>query len=138
MKIEIDGDIIEIDESADPGEFPPWYSQLVKLPESKREDIYKKSMLQLKNHKPGIYKFITECKCKLVGFMPSVGYTLKKKSDGELDVTFIHAFELPTLLFWHPEGEFGFFVNVNLKYNDTILNNVKGNNIDREIQGFTG
>lgn len=131
-------DFIEIDENADPTEFPLWYKQMMKLPQKKRQDIVNVAMVRIKETKPETYKFIKEHRCRVVGLCPAIEYALVDKSEGDIDVTWIHGFSLPTLLFWHPKGDFGFFVNANLKYNDTVLNKIKGNNVDKNIRGFTG
>ena len=131
-------DFIEINENADPTEFPLWYKQLMQLDEKRRKEIVVKALERIKEAKPATYKFIKENKCKVVGLSPAIEYALIDKAEGNLDVTWIHGFSLPTLLLWHPAGEFGFFVNANLKYNDTVLNKIKGNKVDKNIRGFTG
>lgn len=133
-----DDNTIELDESADPSELAPWYKQVLQLPEKKRLEISEIALRRVKEAKPEAYNFIKKFNCHLVGLCPSIDYTLLKKSDGDLDVTFIHAFSMPTLLYWCADGGFGFFVNANLDYNDTVLNRVSGNKRDDSIKGFTG
>jgi hypothetical protein len=73
-----------------------------------------------------------------VGVTPRIVYTLADSSDGEsLDVSWIHSFSMTTLLFWCDQGQFGFFVNPNLDFNETVLNKVKGNP-KTSLKGFTG
>ncbi len=137
-QFEIDDDVIDVDENADPAEFPPWYQQLMKLSNDKRREIIGKALKRIQAVKPETMKFIKDGKCRLVGIAPAVEYTLADKKDGEIDVTFVHGFSIPTLVFWHPQGKFAFMVNANLEYDDTVLNKIPGNNVDREIHGFTG
>jgi hypothetical protein len=130
---------IEIDEDADPGEYAPWYKQFMQLPEEERRKIASKALKKIAETKPETHDFIRKFKCELVGICPRLEYCMVK-SDGnaDMDVTYVHGFSLPTLLYWCPSGKFAFLVNVNLEYNDTVLNNIRGNNIDRSIRGFTG
>jgi len=137
-QFEIDDDVIEIDENADPAEFPPWYNQMMKLSNAKRQEMVAIAMKRLKVNKPDTFDFIKSSKCKLVGIAPAIEYSLSDKKEGEIDVTFVHGFSIPTLVFWHPEGKFAIVVNANLEYDDTVLNKIPGNNVDREIRGVTG
>lgn len=130
-------DMIEFDEDADPSELAPWYKQFMKLDEKKRRHIAESALLQVKVAKPEMYQFIKKFGCKLVGITPRIEYACLNKGDGDLDVTYIHSFSMATLLFWCDAGKFGFFVNANLDYDDTVLNRVKGNKKDRSIKGFT-
>jgi len=128
---------VEIDHNSDPAELPPWYDQFLKLDESQREDVMKRAMDMIKKAKPETYRFIQKFDCELAGISPRVEYAVLKNEEGDMSVTYVHAYSMPTLLFWCPAGEFHFSVNANLKYNDTVLNNVDGNKIDRNIRGFT-
>ena len=128
---------IEMDHNADPAEIPPWYDQMLKLDSRQREQIRRIALERIKQSKPETYEFIKKFSCELVGFSPRVEYTLLKDSDGEIDVTWVHAYSMPTLVYWCEDGGFHFSVNANLKYNDTVLNAVDGNKIDRQIRGFT-
>lgn len=128
---------VEIDHAEDPTKLPLWYEQLMKLDEKSREHVKNVALQRIKASKPQTFDFIKRFKCELIGISPRVEYVLLKEADGDIDVTFVHAYSMPTLLFWCPEGEFHFSVNANLKYNDTVLNEVQGNKIDRKIQGLT-
>jgi hypothetical protein len=132
---EIDGDTIELREG-DPTDWALWYKQLASFDRDKRKQVLKTALARIKAGRPDTYEFIQKFKCELVGICPNISYTLCEGP--ELDVTFFHNFSMPTLLFWCDAGKFGFFVNANLEYNDTVLNNVSGNKRDREIKGFTG
>lgn len=139
MVLMSDEDVIEFDEDADPTEIAPWYEQFLNLPEKQRIEVVNKAMKLLEQSNPDTYRFIKKFRCKLVGITPRVEYALVKKSDGgDTDVSYVHSYSMPTLLFWCDEGKFHFSVNPNLDYNDTVLNRVKGNRRDREIKGFTG
>lgn len=131
-------DVIEFDEEADPTKLAPWYDQLLKLDEKSRAAVASKAMKLIQNSKPETYKFIKKFGCKLVGITPRVEYALLKEGEvGDMDVTYVHSYSMPTLLFWCDEGKFHFSVNANLDYNDTVLNRVRGNVRDRSIKGFT-
>lgn len=134
MSTEID---VEVDENADPSDYPLWYKQYLKLDESQRKEIHKIALKRLKEAKPDAFKFVQKFGCKLVGITPRTEYSLVSEKDGEVNVTYVHKYAMPTLLFWCPQGEFHFSINANLKYNDTVLNEVKGNKVDREIRGLT-
>ncbi len=121
----------------DPGDAPIWYQHFLRFKDPKKNEEIKKAMQLLKKHKPETYKFIQASKCELVGIMPLVSYNLPTAKGDEGDVTWFHGFAVPTLLFWHPEGEMGLFVNPILKYNDSIINHQKGNEKE-SISGFTG
>ncbi|NJM09358.1 MAG: hypothetical protein HC883_00200 [Bdellovibrionaceae bacterium] len=129
---------VDIDHNEDPTKLPLWYEQLLRLDERSREHVKENALKRLRAIKPDTYEFIKKFKCELIGISPRVEYVLLKESEGDIDVTFIHPYSMPTLLFWCPAGEFHFSVNANLKFNDTVLNNVKGNKIDRKIRGLTG
>lgn len=131
-------DIIEIDEDVSPSELPSWYKQFIDLPEKTRKLIVSRAWDHLNETKPDTYEFLKGQRCKLVGVAPSVAYALCKEKDGDIDVTFIHSFSIPTLLFWHPAGEFAILVSANLKYDDSVLNKIRGNRHDKDIRGFTG
>lgn len=130
-------DTVDVDLDSDPTEMAPWYEQFLKLSEKKREEICKTALKRIQESKPETYQFIKKYGCELVGICPSISYCLLDKSQGDTDVTYIHSFSMPTLLYWCSEGQFGFFVNANLDYNDTVLNRVKGNQVDKSIKGFT-
>lgn len=115
-----------------------WYKQLLQLPEEKRQQLAEKALLAVKKVKPDTYDFIKKFKCELVGITPEIKYCLIDSSLGETDCTWIHAYSGPTLLYWHPIGKFGFFVNAELNFNDSILNHIEGNKKDDLIKGFTG
>ena len=128
--------VIDTKESADPTEFPLWYQQFMKLDEKKRKEITKTALERIKQSKPDAYYFITRFKCKLVGVTPQIAYALDSSKEGDTEVTWIHGYSMPTLLYWCPAGRFGFFVNANLDYDETVLNSVKGNK-KQGIKGFT-
>ena len=115
-----------------------WFKQFLLLSEEKRRKIKDKVLSSLKEYKPNTYKFILKFKCELVGLCPKIEYALLNSNEGEINCTWIHHFSGPTMLFWCDEGEFGFFVNPNLSYNDSILNKIEGNKQDSLIRGFTG
>lgn len=132
-------DHVEVDlDSSSPPEVVLWYQQLLKLGEKKRREIAEKALERIKASKPDAHEFIRKFGCELVGICPQIDYTLIFEKDGELDVTFQHPFSMPTLLYWCESGGFGFFINANLAYNDTVLNKVAGNKVDKGIRGFTG
>ena len=134
-------EIVEVDYSLDGlsnvSEYPPWYKQFLNLDEADRQEIYKIAMKRIEKEKPDTYKFIKKFRCKLIGISPRAEYSIVGEKEGEVNVTFVHAYSMPTLLFWCPAGEFHFSVNANLKYNDTVLNKIKGNKIDKNIRGLT-
>jgi hypothetical protein len=129
---------ISLDNESDPAELPPWYEQFLKLDEKARKSVMMSALNLLKEAKPETYNFVKKFRCELAGISPRVEYAVMRDNDGDMNVTYVHAYSMPTLLFWCPEGEFHFSVNANLKYNDTVLNKVEGNKIDRNIRGFTG
>lgn len=136
--VEFDGEEIEFDSAEfDPAHFAPWYRQLMQLDEKRRKEIAQEALKRIRASKPDTYRFIVDMKCKLVGICPAVEYTLLTKDEGDLDVTFSHAFGIPTLVYWVPRGKFAILVNANLEYNDTVLNKIKGNKKE-SIRGFTG
>lgn len=128
--------LIDFDDSRDPHEFPPWYTQFLKLPEKKRLEMVNRALEKVKAEKPETYSFIDKFSCELVGVTPRIEYALCKSSEGDLDVTWVHGYALVTLLYWCADGGFGFFVNANLEFNDTVLNKVKGNE-KQKLKGFT-
>lgn len=99
---------------------PPWYEQLIRFDESKKEIAAKLALDKIKKAKPDAYKFITANKMKLVGFMPNVAYNMPDDSKDALDVTFIHDFSQYTLLYWCEDGGFAFFINASLKFDDDM------------------
>lgn len=136
--VEIDGELIEIpSDEFNPTQFAPWYQQLMNLDEKSRRQIVAVALKRIQDVRPETYRFIKKFGCKLVGITPSLEYTLTKAHEGELDITFSHAFSMPTLLFWCPAGKFFIQVNANLEYNDTVLNKIKGNK-KQSIRGATG
>lgn len=137
-QVEIDGEVMDLDQdNFEPGTFAPWYSQLMKFDRKKRKQIVETALKRLRDSRPETYAFIKQSRCRLVGLCPAIDYTLISKDQGEIDVTFSHAFSMPTLLYWHPRGKFAFIVNANLEYDDTVLNKVRGNKVE-SIKGFTG
>ena len=118
-------------------EYPDWYKQYLDLGEKDRKEILRIALNRVKKAKPDTYNFIKKFKCELIGITPRTEYSLVSERDGEVSVTFVHAYSMPTLMFWCPAGQFHFSINANLKYNDTVLNAVQGNKIDRKIRGLT-
>ena len=136
--VEVGGETIEIGlDDFNPMQFAPWYNQLMSLEEKDRKRIVATALSRIKEVRPETFRFLMEYRCKLVGIIPAVEYTLTKKDEGELDITFSHAFSMPTLLFWCKQGKFAIMVNANLEYNDTVLNKIRGNKKE-SIRGFTG
>lgn len=131
---EYQSDFIEIEEDGDPQDLPPWYEQFLKLSPRQRDEVVKDAVKKIRLEKPETYEFIKKFRCELVGVSPRVEYGLLNKDN----TTYIHPYSMPTLLYWCPRGGFHFSVNVNLRYNDTILNKVAGNRRDKSIKGFTG
>ncbi len=127
-------DIIDVEEDGDPQDLAPWYEQFLKMSPGMKASITKKAIVNVKKQKPETYEFIKKFRCKLVGITPRVEYALLNKDP----MTYVHSYSMPTLLYWCPRGKFHFSVNVNLDYNDTILNKVAGNRKDKSIKGFTG
>lgn len=121
----------------DPSDFPSWYKQFLELSDSKRKQIADTALKRVKEAKPEAYEFIKKFRCELVGISPSLMYALVSSKDGDASVTWVHGFSMPTLLYWCRQGGFAFLVNANLDYNDTVLNRVEGNKVDRAIKGFT-
>lgn len=130
--------VIDHVDNEDPHEVALWYDQALKLDDKKRLAQVRMAMRQIKQSKPDTYEFIQKFNCKIVGIIPRVEYALTGQ-DGkqDLNVTWIHSFSQPTLLFWCEKGGFGFFVNAVLDYDNTILNNIKGNP-KNSLKGFTG
>lgn len=135
---QIEGEEIFVSESKDPSDLPLWYEQFLKLEPSERKAVAKTAFRRVQEKKPETAAFIKNFDCELVGISPRVEYGLLTGNKGELGATWLHAFSMPTLLYWCAKGGFTFMVNVNLKYNDTILNDIEGNSKDRGIRGFTG
>lgn len=130
---------IQIEHSGDPNDFPLWYKQFSELDEKKRKKFAELALKRVKAAKPEAYEFIQKFRCELVGISPNISYALiKDEGPDSLSVTWVHGFSMPTLLYWCKQGGFGFFVNANLDYNDTVLNRVEGNKVDPTIKGFTG
>jgi len=120
-----------------PNSVAPWYDQFTKLSDGKRSLIAKTALRNLEEAKPEVADFIHKYKCELVGLQPRVEYALFDSRAGDTDVSWVHSFSMPTLLYWSKKLKLGFFVNANLEYNDTVLNKVKGNK-KQSLQGFTG
>jgi hypothetical protein len=133
--LEVDGEILKMDESEEPGSVP-WFDQFLKLSDSKRRQIIDRLKGQIKAKKPEAYNFIKNTDAKLVGVMPQVSYALRDSKENDGDITWVHGFSMCTLLFWCEKGGFGFFINPNLDYNDTVLNKVEGNR-KQSLKGFT-
>lgn len=133
-----EGEVLSVDyiDNRDPSEFPPWYVQFIKLSDDKKKAIVDRAMAQIKEAKPDLYSFIRKFKCQLVGVQPNLQYALTSARDGNTEVTWVHAFSLPTLQFFCPEGKFGLFVNANLDFNDTVLNHIEGNR-SQKVRGWT-
>jgi len=119
-----------------PDEYAPWYQQFMKLSDGKKALMGKMALQNLIEAKPDLADFIHKYKCEIVGLQPRIEYALFDKREGETDVTWVHSFSMPTLLYWSKTLEIGFFVNANLKYNDTVLNTVNGNR-KQSLRGFT-
>jgi hypothetical protein len=132
------GEELSVDyiDNRDPSDFPPWYEQFMRLSDDKKKVIVERALEQIKEAKPEVYKFIKQFKCRLVGVQPNVQYALASSKEGNAEVTWVHAFSLPTLQFFCPEGKFGFFVNANLDHDDTVLNHIKGNKTQK-VRGWT-
>jgi hypothetical protein len=131
--------ITAVDFDAPPEQLPLWYAQMKELSASKRAELTQRVLARIKKAKPEAYAFIKSMRCPLVGFMPSVQYTLAAPDarGADLEVDWIHALGSTTLLFWCKQGGFGFFINENLDYDDTVLNKTRGNSKQR-LRGFTG
>lgn len=129
---------IEVDPNTDPSEYPIWYKQYLRLDEKARQEIHKKAIDRIKTAKPQTYQFIKKFKCQVIGITPRTEYSLINEKDGDNNVTFVHKYSMPTVLFWCPSGDFHFSVNAVMKYNDTLLNKVSGNKVDKNIRGLTG
>jgi hypothetical protein len=131
-------DTIEVNFNTNPNRYPDWHWQLLSLPEKNRQKIISRIMNNLKEAKPDCYEFIKKFSCQVVGIQPRVEYVLGDESNGgDMNVTYVHTFSMPTILFWCPEGGFGFFVNPNLMYDDSVINHT-ANNPKKLIKGFTG
>lgn len=96
---------------------PPWFKQLTELDEPFRKNAVAQALARIKESKPDAYKFITENRCELVGFIPNVVYTMPHDEEDNLDVKYLHDFSQYTLLYWCKQAGFGFFINASLKYN---------------------
>lgn len=96
---------------------PPWYVQLMKMDESKRQRAAQTALEQVREAKPEAYQFIKNFNCKLIGLIPNVAYTMPDNSEDALDVTYVHDFSKYTLLFWCEQGGFALFINSTLAYN---------------------
>lgn len=121
-----------------PDAYAPWYEQFMQLSQSNREKIAKEAMRRIENEKPEVAYFLEKVGYELVGIQPRVEYALITETKGDpIDVTWIHSFSMPTLLFWCKQIKAGLFVNANLDYNDTVLNKVSGNK-RQSLRGFTG
>lgn len=131
--------IAAVDFDAPPDEMPLWYAQMKQLSASKRAELTQRVLARIKKSKPEAYQFLKSMRCPLVGFMPSVQYTLATPDarGTDLQVDWIHALGSTTLLFWCKQGGFGFFINENLNYDDTVLNKTRGNP-KQVLRGFTG
>lgn len=132
---EVLSDVIEVHHDTDPEALPLWYEQFLGLPDATRKRLADLSLKQIKESKPAAYEFIKTFKCELVGITPNIAYALCSSKEGDTSVSWIHAFSMPTLLYWSADGEFGFFINANLKFNDTVLNKL---NDKEHVRGFTG
>lgn len=95
----------------------PWYSQLIRMDETKRIEAVDKALDKIKRAKPEAFKFIEDFRCELVGFIPNVSYTMPNAKEQSLEVTFVHDFSQGTLLYWCKQGGFAFFINAGLDYN---------------------
>lgn len=138
LVIDLDGEMVETNyKEINPKEYPLWYKQLFSLDEKKRKQTVSKIMDTIKESKPEAYEFIKRMNCKLVGVQPKIEYSLVSSNEGELNCTWIHGFSMVTLLFWCEEGQFGFFINPILNYDDSVLNSIDGNK-RQFIKGFTG
>lgn len=93
----------------------------MRMDEDRRKIAVSLALAKLKKAKPDVYEFITKGKCKLVGFIPNVEYTMPDDREKSLDITYLHDFSQGTLLYWSEEGKFGFFVNASLKYDSNGL-----------------
>lgn len=130
--------IVDHIENEDPHEIALWFDQALKLDSPKRIKMVRSAMNKIKQNKPDTYEFIRKFECTLVGIMPRVEYALSgQEGKDDLNVTWIHSFSQPTLVFWCEKGGFGFFVNSVLGYDDSILNKIKGNP-KTSLKGFTG
>lgn len=125
-------------DNEDPLKTALWFDQALKLDDVNRLKIIRVAMTRIRKAKPETYEFIKSFNCKLVGIIPRVEYSLTgKEGKRDLEYTWIHSFSQPTLLFWCEKGGFGFFVNSVLDYDNSILNNIKGNT-KADLKGFTG
>lgn len=120
-----------------PDVLPAWYEQFLRLSSKKRSEISEKVLALIKKNNPEAYGFIKNAGCKLVGITPRIVYALIDESKGDIDVSWIHSFSMATCLFWCEKGKFGFFINPNLRYDETVLDQVKGNS-KNSLKGFTG
>jgi hypothetical protein len=109
-----------VEEKVSCADQPLWYKQMFKVDESKRVAMQKAAITLIKQSKPEAYEFISKFKCKLVGFMPNVVYTMPDDSKGALQVNFVHKFSQYTLVYWCEQGGFAFFINASLKFDDEM------------------
>lgn len=120
--------------------YPPWFEQIVALPERSRLDVEQRelrAMAQGTDKNREALKFIRQNGLKLVGFIPKVEYAMVQGSADELHTCWIHHFSRPTLLYYNPKTHMGVFINAVLRYNNTILNEIQQNK-KQDISGWTG
>lgn len=106
--------------------FPPWYTQLLKMDESKRKKAVEMALSHVKEAKPDAYEFIKNYNCKLIGFIPNVMYSMPDDSEDSLSATFVHDFSKYTLLYWCEEGQFALFINSTIAFNKDGLRGLIG------------
>ena len=138
VEVVFDGQKMKLVDRHEPiEELPLWYRQFMELDESKKKKAIARILEGIKQNRKKLYDFIKKSECELVGVVPRIVYMLPGGKDEESSTTWIHAFAMTTLLFWHEEGQFGFFANPVLSYNDSILNHEEGNKT-HDLKGFTG
>ena len=132
-----DADKITLGKAKAVDELPSWYQQFLELDTKDRKKLVSKVLALIQKSNPEGYNFIKNSGAELVGISPRLEYALIEGASDDTDITWLHAFSMPTCLFWCEKGKFAFFINPNLRHNQTVLDKVSGNP-KSSLKGFTG
>jgi hypothetical protein len=89
-------------------------------------------------------RFSDKRKFRLVGILTNIRYLQVEECQGEMEPRYIHPGGSVTLMFLEltPGGKYKYnpviqIVNVNIRYNESVLNEIDGNEYTGDMRGFT-
>lgn len=125
-----------------------WVSTFTRLPVAKRKEWVKRILEEIRSYRKGKpspeTKYLSELladrsKFELIGISYNMSYIKVDAEDEEcLRARWIHPWGSPKLLFKHKKLPMLIIAGADIRFNDAVTNEVKGNSQVRGIIGITG